>query len=324
MKLWIDTDPGVDDALALLMVLADPRVQILGLGIVGGNVGLQACLGNAAKLLQVAGRTLPVHAGADAPLLPARADDAGHVHGRDGFGDIGYRPVPAPAADLHAAVALSQASRLHPGELVLLTLGPLTNFALALHLDPGLAGRLAGWVCMGGAVSAHGNTEFPPSEFNFAFDPEAAAICFARGPAATLVDWELVQRHGVPLAQFDAWLEADTLPARFFRAISRKTRDYYRQRGLADFTQADALATTVLLEPGCVLAQVDRPLAVETAGALARGQSVVDWQRRSGRPDNARVVMTIEQATHRRRLRSALGLDQGRGAGGVTIASAPA
>lgn len=308
MKLWIDADPGVDDALALLMAFAQPHLDIVGLGIVGGNVGLAACAGNAAKLLQVAARPVPLYPGAGAPLLPAQAGDAGHVHGSDGFGDIGCRPAPAPQAAAHAALALSQASRQHPGELVLLTLGPLTNFALALHLDPGLAGRLAGWVCMGGAVTGHGNTEYPASEFNFAFDPEAAAICFERGPTATVVDWELVQRHGVPLPEFERWLAADTVPARFYRAISRKTRDFYRAHGLASFTPADALAMTVVLEPGCVLEQIERPMAVETAGAQARGQSVVDWQRRSGRPDNARIVMKVDQDAHRRRLRAALGL----------------
>jgi purine nucleosidase len=308
MKLWIDADPGVDDALALLMAFAQPRLDIVGLGIVGGNVGLAACLGNAAKLLQVAGRSVPLHAGAGTPLLPAVASDAGHVHGRDGFGDIGYRPAPPTAPAAHAAIALIEASLRHPGELVLLTLGPLTNVALALHLDPGLAGRLAGWVCMGGAVTGHGNTEFLASEFNFAFDPEAAAICFDRGPVATVVDWELVQRHGVPLPQFEDWLAADTRPARFYRAISRRTRDFYRAHGLADFTPADALAMTVLLAPGCVLDQVERPLAIECAGALARGQSVVDWRRRSGRPDNARIVTRVDASVHRARLRSALGL----------------
>src|SRR5690606_24383366 len=174
----------------------------------------------------------------------------GHVHGRDGFGDIGYRRSTRRPEALHAALALIQASHAHPGELVLLTLGPLTNFALALRLDPGLATRLDAWVCMGGAATAHGNTEFLASEFNIAFDAEAAAICFARGPRAVVVDWESVERHGVPLAEFEQWLGADTPAARFYRAISRKTRAFYRRIDKAHFTPADPLATTVLLQPG--------------------------------------------------------------------------
>ena len=89
MKLWIDTDPGVDDALALLMALAHPQAQVLGLGIVGGNVGVAPCTANALKLLDVIGRSdVPVYAGTPWPLLPPRASDAGHVHGRDGFGEF--------------------------------------------------------------------------------------------------------------------------------------------------------------------------------------------------------------------------------------------
>jgi len=309
MKLWIDTDPGVDDALALLMALAHPQAQVLGLGIVGGNVGVAPCTANALKLLDVIGRSdVPVYAGTPWPLLPPRASDAGHVHGRDGFGDVGLRPSPRRPADGHAALALIEASRGHAGELVLVTLGPLTNFALALCLDPDLAGRLAGWVCMGGAVTAHGNTEYLASEFNIAFDPEAAAICFERGPQAVLVDWEVVCRHGVPLEEFEQWLGADTPAARFYDAISRKTRDFYRQRRLTHFTPADALAMTVTLDPAAVLERHDRAVQVELAGTLSRGQTVVDWNGRSGRPANAGIVMTVDMQRHRRLLRQALGL----------------
>lgn len=309
MKLWIDTDPGVDDALALLMAFAHPGAQVLGLGIVGGNVGLDACTGNALKLLDAIGRDdVPVHAGAGDPLLLPLANDAGHVHGRDGFGDIGFRPSTRALADGHAAQALIDASHRHSGELVLVTLGPLTNFALALSLDPTLPSRLAGWYCMGGAVTAHGNTEYLTSEFNVAFDPEAAAICFARGPLATVIDWEAVCRHGVPLEEFEQWLEADTPAARFYRAISRKTRAFYREHERSDFAPADALAMTVVLDATAVTERHTRPLLVELTGAVARGQTVVDWQRRSGRPDNADIVMTVDIQRHRALLRLALGL----------------
>ncbi len=307
MKLWIDTDPGVDDALALMMALAAPGVDVLGLGIVGGNVGVQACTGNALKLLDVLGRDVPVHPGADQPLLPRQAGDAGHVHGVDGFGDVGYHASQRQASPVNAVNALIAAARTHPGEITLVTLGPLTNFALALALDPELAGNLRGWVCMGGAVGARGNTEYTTSEFNIAFDPEAAEICFARGPVAQLVDWELVERHGVPLPEFEHWLDADTVPARWYRAISRKTRAFYRRIAKDHFTPADALALTVALQPEAVTERALRPLAVELRGRYSRGQTVVDWRHRSGRADNADIVLAVDMATHRDRLRAALG-----------------
>lgn len=308
MKLWIDTDPGVDDALALMMAFAAPGVELVGLGIVGGNVGLAACTANALKLLDIADCDVPVHVGTDEPLLPPQANDAGHVHGRDGFGDVGFRRSRRTAQPTHAALALLEASHRHAGELTLLTLGPLTNLALALKLDPGLGERLAGWTCMGGAVTAQGNTEYITSEFNIVFDPEAAAICFARGPRVRLVDWEAVTRHGIPLAQFESWLDADTAPARFYRAISRKTRSFYRAIGKDHFTPADALAMTAVLQPDAVSEQVARPVAIELAGALTRGQSVVDWRRRTGRPDNADVVMAVDLDRHRALIRAALGI----------------
>lgn len=307
MKLWIDTDPGVDDALALLMALAEPRAQVLGLGIVGGNVGLAACCANALKLLEAMARDdVPVHAGADAPLMPVRAADAGHVHGSDGFGDVGLRRARRSPAQSHAALALIEAVQRHPGEVTLVSLGPLTNVALAMALEPTLASALAGWVCMGGAVGARGNTEYVTSEFNFAFDPEAAAICFERGPVATVVDWELVLRHGVDMHTFETWLAVDSTPARLYRAISRRTRDFKRRRGGAAYTPADALAMTVALDADSVRGVESRALAVEVAGQLSRGQSVVDWRGRSGRHDNARIVTAVDDARHQARLRAAL------------------
>jgi purine nucleosidase len=308
MKLWIDTDPGVDDALALLMAFAAPGVDIVGLGITGGNVGLAACTANALKLLDVVDRDVPVHAGAAEPLLPPLTHDAGHVHGRDGFGDAGSRPSARGVADGHAALALIEASHRWPGELTLLTLGPLTNLALALRLDPTLPQRLARWVCMGGAVTAHGNTEYTTSEFNIAFDPEAAAVCFARGPAATLVDWELVTRHGIALAEFEQWLAADAAPSRFYRAISRRTRDFYRTRGMDRFTPADALAMTAVLRPDAITGRAVRPMAIELAGTLTRGQSVVDWRRRNPAGHEVDIVMAMDIDVHRALIRAALGL----------------
>lgn len=308
MKLWIDTDPGVDDALALLMAFAAPDVDIVGLGIVGGNVGLAPCTANALKLQDVVGRDVPVHAGSGEPLLPPQAYDAGHVHGRDGFGDTGFRASSRTASDTHAALALIEASRRWPGEITLLTLGPLTNVALALRLDPALAERLAGWVCMGGAVTAHGNTEFTTSEFNIAFDPEAAAVCFARGPKATLVDWEVVTCHGIPLDEFEGWLAADAAPARFYRAISRKTRHFYRANGKDRFTPADALAMTAVLRPEAVTDRMPRPLAIELSGRLTRGQSVVDWMRRNTARDNVDIVLAVDMDAHRELIRAGLGL----------------
>ena len=176
IPLLIDTDPGVDDALALLMAFNDPRFDVVGLTIAAGNVGLDHTVANALKLCEVCGMDAPVFAGADAPLVfPAR--DAAYVHGRDGFGDTGYAKAARAAEAEHAALAILRLSHEHAGKLLLVALGPLTNLALALKLDPTLPSRVARCVVMGAAVTAHGNIT-PAAEFNIAFDPEGESSDF--------------------------------------------------------------------------------------------------------------------------------------------------
>ena len=181
IPLLIDTDPGVDDALALLMAFNSPRHRLLGLCITAGNVGLDYTTANALKLCEVAGVTVPVYPGCDRPLVFA-AEDASYVHGRDGFGDIGYEPSQQRPESEHAALAILRESHAHSGQLLLVTLGPLTNLALAVRLDPSLPSRIGRLVVMGGAVTGKGNTSIA-AEFNIAFDPEAAAIVFESFPA---------------------------------------------------------------------------------------------------------------------------------------------
>ncbi len=305
MKMFIDTDPGVDDALALLMALADPKVELLGLGIAAGNVGLEHTVRNALKLLEVAAADVPVFAGCAAPLVRP-AEDAAYVHGRDGFGDTGYR-LPTRAAEAeHAAQAMLRLSRAHPGELTLVTLGPLTNLAVALSLDPTLPTRVPRLVVMGGAINGRGNTSVP-AEFNIAFDPEAAHVVFSRWPHFELVDWEATLAHALPGPKVSRWLAQPSPRAAFYDAISRLTRAWSQPRYGEDWHSADALAMAVALAPEGVLAAEDRPVAIELDGGLTRGASVVDWLRRGGKPDNARLVQRYDQSRFETLIAAALG-----------------
>jgi purine nucleosidase len=304
--LLIDTDPGVDDALALLMAYAQPGVRVAALTIAAGNVGLAHTVGNALKLLETIGADTPVFAGAAAPLVRP-ADDAAFVHGLDGFGDIGYTPATRSAEPEHAALAMIRLSHAHPGELTFVMLGPLTNLALALSLDPALPSRVKRLVVMGGAVTGRGNVARIPVEFNTGFDPEAAHIVFSRWPAFDLIDWEATLAHGIPFNESARWLEADTVPARFYRAISRKTHDWMRRTREAErWAAADALAMAATLAPGAVQEWVTRPVAVELDGGLTRGATVVDWAGRSGTPAQARIMMRYDMAAFTALIRSAL------------------
>lgn len=305
IPLLIDTDPGVDDALALLMAFNDPRHEIVGLTIAAGNVGLEHTVRNALKLCEVVGRDdVPVFAGCAQPLLhPAR--DAAYVHGRDGYGDIGYAPSPRSAESEHAALALLRLSHAHAGELVLVALGPLTNIALALKLDPTLPQRIARFVVMGGAVTGHGNIT-PAAEFNIYFDPEAAHVVFEAFDRFDLADWEATIAHGLHHDKVVDWLNADSGRARFYAGISEKTRLWSIDRRGDYWYAADALAMAFALEPQGAQELLERPVAVELQGSHARGATVVDWRREGGHPDKAKILMRYDQERFEGLIRAAL------------------
>lgn len=301
--LLIDTDPGVDDALALLM--AYQHAAVVGLSIAAGNVGLAHTVTNALRLVELVGAETPVFAGCDTPLvLPAA--DAAFVHGVDGFGDAGL-PLPERKAEAeHAALALIRLTQEQPGELTLVALGPLTNLALALRLDPTLPQRVPRLVVMGGAVTGRGNTSVP-AEFNIGFDPESAHIVFSTWPQFELVDWEATMRHGIALQRFESWLAADDDRARCYERISQKIRGFMQERRRPGLVLADALAMAVVLQPDCVVRAEHRHVAVELNGSLTRGATIVDWDGRNGLPANARIVLEVDQQRFEAMIVAALG-----------------
>lgn len=304
-QLLIDTDPGVDDALAILMAWA--HADVAALTIAAGNVGLEHTVRNACRLVELGDVDVPVFPGCPTPLVCAPMEDAALVHGSDGFGDVGYPdPVPQAAAE-SAAQALLRLTRERPGELTLVALGPLTNLALALRLDPSLPERVARLVIMGGAVNGHGNTLRVPAEFNIGFDPEAAHVVFESFPRFDLVDWELTLRHAFEGDAFDQWLDAGDARADFFRAIVGKSRTWNAQRGRHGLVAADAVAMAVALDPECITQSVEHHVDIELDGKLTRGATVVDWENRLGRPANARIVLEVDQARFIAMVRRALG-----------------
>jgi purine nucleosidase len=303
IPLLIDTDPGVDDAWALLMAFASPAHRVLGLTITAGNVGLEHTVRNALKLCEVAGVDVPVFPGCAVPLV-FPAEGAAYVHGRDGFGDTGYLAAACRAEAEHAALAMIRFSHAHPG-LLLVCLGPLTNLSLALRLDPTLPSRIGRLVVMGGAVTGRGNTSVS-AEFNVAFDPEAAHIVFEAFPAFDLVDWEAVLRHGLPHVEVEQWLAAPTAKAAFYQAISRRTREWSEGRRGDHWHSADGLAMAAALEPEGATGWSRHAIEVETGGRRARGATLVDWADRSGRPARVRILASYDPGRFRHWLRLAL------------------
>jgi len=292
-QLLIDTDPGVDDALAILM--AHAHAGVAALTVAAGNVGLEHTVRNACRLLDVVKSATPVFPGCATPLVRMPEEDAAFVHGQDGFGDVGYpEPVTKPR-DEHAALALLRLTRERPGELTLVALGPLTNLALAVRLDPSLPERVKRLVIMGGAVTGQGNTGRVPAEFNIGFDPEAAQVVFEAFPMFDLVDWEATVRHAFDDALLDAWLAAGDARAELFGRIFQVARAFNAHHERRGFIAADALAMAVALDPTIITRVETRHVAIELDGRLTRGATVVDWQRRLGHAPNARIVLDVDK-----------------------------
>jgi len=306
-QLLIDTDPGVDDALAILM--AHAHADIAGLSIVAGNVGLRHTVRNARTLIDLLGASTPVFAGCATPLVRVPDEDAAFVHGQDGFGDVGFAEPKAPLTHEPAALALLRLTRERPGELTLVALAPLTNLALALRLDPTLPERVARLVVMGGAVTGHGNTGKVPAEFNVGFDPEAAHVVFEAFPSFDLVDWEATLRHAFNDAEFDRWLAAGDHRADFFGQIVATARRCNPRHGRRGVIAADALAMAVAIDPTIVIRSETRAVAVELDGHLTRGATVVDWAGRLGRSAQANIVLEVDQARFAAMVRRALGVE---------------
>ncbi|MEP7359250.1 MAG: nucleoside hydrolase [Anaerolineales bacterium] len=298
VRLVIDTDPGVDDAHAILLAFAHPGARVEAIVTVAGNVGLPLTTANAATILdilQAPAEHTPIFAGADRALLGA-GGDAAVVHGADGLGSSGYPASGRKIEAEHGALALIRLAAQAPGELTLVAIGPLTNLALALRLDPLLPQKYKSLVVMGGAIRSGGNMPPRPStEFNIFTDPEAAAIVFDGWPGLSLVSWETTVQYLVSSELVRQMMGAGTPRAEFFRRITEGILNYDEkvlgQRGLF---APDPLAMAIAIEPGLVQRSELRAVTVELTGQHTRGQTTVDWTNLTGRKPNVNVILDVD------------------------------
>lgn len=289
----IDTDPGIDDAHAIMMAFAHPEAQVEALTTVAGNVSLESATLNALKILEVVGKDVPVYPGCEDALViptPRRAIS----HGVDGLGDSGYPPPSHQASPEHAAQALIRLANENPGELTLAAIGPLTNVALATRLDPSLPLKYKRLVVMGGAIHARGNSWERAAEFNFYCDPEAAAIVFQRWPEITLLPWETTLAHPLLPQQVEELRRGNSPRAELFRRTIKNRLVGQTPEGKA-LWEPDPLTLAVALEPEIVQRFETHYIEIELAGKLTRGQTVVDWDNLTGHPHNVKVVMEINR-----------------------------
>jgi purine nucleosidase len=294
-RFIIDTDPGVDDAPAILLALAHPNVQVEAITTVNGNVDLDLTTANALKILDTAGKDIPVYRGCDRPLI-SRSESAAYVHGVDGLGDCGIPTSKKQIQSEHAVHALVRMANENPGELTLAAIGPLTNLAVALSIDPDLPMKFKQLIIMGGAIYGKGNVKTVTAEFNIHTDPEAAHIVFSAWPMLTLLPWETTVAHVFHRDAIERFFSLGTLRAKFFRETSEKFLNFIRERWGQDILfAADELALAVAVEPGIVTKSEKKYVSIELHGSQTRGQTVVDWSGLTQKPPNAELILELDQ-----------------------------
>jgi purine nucleosidase len=284
-QFLIDTDTASDDAVALIMALRAPDVEVLAITTVAGNVNVAQATRNALYTAELCASPVPVYQGAAKPLTRP-LEDATWFHGKDGLGDRSY-PAPNKKAQPGDAVeAMIDLVERHPG-LELVTLGPLTNVATALARKPEIAPNVSRCVIMGGAPCTVGNVT-PAAEYNFWVDPEAARAVLRSGLAVDLVGWQLCRGEAV-LNEGDIArvLALDTPLARFAIECNSHARQAYKeQTGEIGISLPDPVAMAIALDPSIGTAWSSHYVDVETTSELTRGMSVVDQLNVAGNRRN--------------------------------------
>jgi len=286
-RILLDCDPGHDDAIALLLALASPELELLGVTTVAGNQTLEKTTANAIRVLEFVGRhEVPVAAGADRPLVREQVV-ASNVHGETGLDGPDLPPPQASPVAQHAVDFLADRIREHDGGVTLVPTGPLTNVALLLALHPDA--RPERIVLMGGAI-AEGNVT-PAAEFNIWCDPEAAARVFASGIDVTMIGLDITHR-----ALFTS-AHVGRLQGRVGGMVTELLRFYGEfHRKVYDFDGSpihDAVAVAHVMHSELVETKhLNTEIDVESE--LCRGRTVVDVWRRSGREPNSHVGVEID------------------------------
>jgi purine nucleosidase len=290
-RFLIDTDTASDDAVALVMAMQHPGVQIEAITVVAGNVPVEQGVQNALYTVELCQQDIPVHRGMPGPLTRP-LETAQFVHGQDGMGDFGLPLRGRSPTSGHAVEVLLETIHRFAGDIALVTLGPLTNIAVALRQDPSMAQAVAECIIMGGTGYGHGNVT-PVAEYNFWADPEAAKIVFESGMPIKMVGWDISRKYAVLGPENTAALRAVGTPlAHFCVDIQRSVEQFALTTTLLPgFDLPDPIAMAIALDPSVATSTKRCFVAIETASTLCRGQSVVDRLGLWGQEPNADVTV---------------------------------
>ena len=293
-KIIIDTDPGQDDAVAILLALASPELELLGITCVAGNVPLSLTARNARMVCELAGRPqVRVFAGCDAPLK-RKLVTAEHVHGKTGLDGADLPDPSMPLQPEHAVDFLIDTLRREPaGSVTLVPIGPLTNIATAMTRAPDIVPRIARIVLMGGAYFEVGNIT-PAAEFNIFVDPEAADHVFRSGVPITMIPLDVTHRALTTRPRVEAFR---ALPGRVGPAVAGWTDFFERfdkeKYGSQGAPLHDPCTIAWLLKPDLFTGR-DINVEIETEGRLTLGMTVADYWRVTDRPANVTFLRDID------------------------------
>ena len=293
-KIIIDTDPGQDDAVAILLALASPELEVLGITCVAGNVPLPLTTRNARMICELAGRPqMKVFAGCERPL-GRHLITAEHVHGKSGLDGTELPEPVMPLAPGHAVDFIIDTLRAEtPGSVTLCALGPLTNLAMAFQRAPDIASRICEVVLMGGAYFEVGNIT-PAAEFNIHVDPEAAEVLFKSGVPLVVMPLDVTHKALTTRARVEAFRALGTPVG---HAVAGWT-DFFERFDMAKYGSEGAP-----LHDPCTVAYLLQPdlfsgrhinVEIETRGEFTLGMTVADWWRVSGRQPNAMFMSDID------------------------------
>ena len=309
-KFIIDADTGSDDAVAILMALRDPRVDVLGVTVVSGNVPLKQGIINTLSTAELCDVDVKVFAGADKPLtreyleiytldefqkhvqtLSSDSVTAQCVHGVDGMGDIGVEPQNKNYEEQDAVDYLIESFNKNPNEITLVTLGPLTNVAKAIQKEPSISTKIKHCYVMGGTSDGSGNVS-ASAEYNIWVDPEAAQIVFNSGLAITMVGWDNSYKYAMLKdKEINELKSLKTKYADFCVDIQKTLIELtYASYGFYGFDLPDPITMAIALDNDIILESQQLHVLVDVRNGITRGQTIVDYFNAEQGDQNVRVV----------------------------------
>lgn len=289
-KIIIDTDPGIDDAMAIFYALAVPEIEVLGLTTVFGNVETELATENALRLLEIAGHEeIPVGRGAARPLAMPYRGPADFVHGTDGQGNASLLP-PRSTAGVRATELIIDTVSTHPGEVTIVTLGPLTNLALVLLERPETAREVRAVVSMGGNLYVPGNAS-PAAEANILNDPEAADLVLGAQWPVVLCGLDVTHAITMTGADLDRLVRVNSPTGRHLAKIIPFYRAFYETHvGSEGIYVHDSTTISYILHPEAFETE-SRPVRVDTSDGIGRGKT---WPLRAGERPSVTICLAAD------------------------------